>query len=94
MLHTQQRHLAVEDCLHQQVTKGLPHEHTGDREKPGATPPSLRMSPSLLDTNAIALNASPHSKRGSALGVKDGTAVGPSHLLFLHHPFAHDLIDG
>jgi len=23
-----------------------------------------------------------------------GAEVSPSHLLFLHHPFAHDLIDG
>src|SRR5260370_41246748 len=43
-----------------------------DREKPGATPPSHRTSPALLDTNAIASSASPHSKRGSALAVKDG----------------------
>src|SRR5208337_1045815 len=35
----------------------------GDREKPGATPPSHCMSPALLDTNAIALSASPRSKR-------------------------------
>src|SRR5260370_13374599 len=44
----------------------------GDREKPGAMPPSHRMSPSLLDTNAIASTATPHSKRGSALALKDG----------------------
>src|SRR5271165_2676791 len=44
----------------------------GDREKPGATPPSHRMFPALLDTKAIASSASPHSKRGSALAVKDG----------------------
>jgi plasmid replication initiation protein len=45
---------------------------TSSREKSGATPPSRRMSPALLDTNAIASSASPHSKRGSALAVKDG----------------------
>ena len=44
----------------------------GDREKPGAMPPSHRMSPALLDTNAIASSATPHSKRGFALAVKDG----------------------
>jgi hypothetical protein len=44
----------------------------GDREKPGATPPSHRMSHALLDTNATASRATPRSKRGSALAVKDG----------------------
>jgi hypothetical protein len=43
-----------------------------DREKPGAMPPSHRRSPAWLDTNAIASSATPHSKRGSALAVKDG----------------------
>jgi hypothetical protein len=42
----------------------------GDREKPGATPPSHRMSPASMDTNAIASNATPHSKRGSGLAKK------------------------
>jgi hypothetical protein len=51
--------------------------------KTGATPPSHRMFPALLDTNAIASSASPHSKRESALAVKDGHRVGPPHLLFL-----------
>src|SRR5271155_4884119 len=34
------------------------------RRKPGATPPTHRMSPALLDTNAIASSATPYSKRG------------------------------
>ena len=33
---------------------------------------SHRMSPALLDTNATASSATPHSKRGFALAVKDG----------------------
>jgi hypothetical protein len=40
--------------------------------KTGATPPSHRMSPASLDTNAIASSATPYSKRGSVLAVKDG----------------------
>jgi len=43
-----------------------------DQEKPGATPPSLRNSPASLDTNAIASSATPRSKHGSSLAVKDG----------------------
>ena len=37
------------------------------REKPGATPPSHRMFPALLDTNAITSSASPHSNAGPHL---------------------------
>src|SRR5260221_1689071 len=44
----------------------------GDQEKPGATPPSLRNSPASLDTNAIASSATPRSKHGSSLALKDG----------------------
>jgi hypothetical protein len=33
------------------------------------------MSPESLDTNAIASNATPHSKRGSGLAIKVSTAV-------------------
>ena len=45
-------------------------EPKGDQEKTGAMPPSHRMSPAFRDTNAIASNATPHLKRGSALAVK------------------------
>jgi hypothetical protein len=43
---------------------------SGDREKPGATPPSHRMFRPFLGTNATAWSASPRSKRGSVLAVK------------------------
>ena len=69
-------------------------KHLGDREKPGATPPSHRMFRPFLGTNATAWSASPRSKRGSVLAVKGSAAVGPPHLLFLNKSLAQNLIDG